>query len=130
VPQRILRKQLRRTLRDASAAARRERELCGLLVETGHFLTLVRVRNTSRRKGSFALRRGRWSQIERAARTIGAAVVGTYHSHVASDARPGDGDIRGAYSGDFMLILDTVDRTARLWRIRKGRAYPVKFELV
>jgi proteasome lid subunit RPN8/RPN11 len=130
MPQRILRSQLRSTLRDASSAARRERELCGLLVDTGHFLALVRVRNTTRRKSGFALDQERWSQIERAARTLGATVVGTWHSHVVSEARPGDGDVRGAYSGDLMLIFDTVGGIARLWRIRRGRAYPVKFGLI
>jgi hypothetical protein len=29
-----------------------------------------------------------------------------------------------------MLIFDTVAKAARLWRIRAGRAYPVKFVLI
>ena len=130
MPHRILRAQLHRALRDAAAAARSWREVGGLLVDTGYFLRLVPVRTTSRREWSFALHRGQWLRVERGAKAIGALVVGTYHSHVAGEARLGDRDIRGAYSGDLKLIFDTVGKRARLWRIRGGRAYAVKFELI
>ena len=91
---------------------------------------LVPVINTSTRKGSFAMHRREWSRIERAARVIGASVAGTYHSHLLSEARPGDGDLQGACDGDLMLILDTVGKTARLWRVRRRHAYSVNFELI
>jgi proteasome lid subunit RPN8/RPN11 len=104
-------------MRDASSAARRWREVCGLLVDTGYFLRLVPVMNGTRREGGFLIRRRDLLRVERAARTTGVRVVRAYHSHVVSQARPGDGDPQGGYR-DFMLILDAVDKTARLWRVR------------
>jgi proteasome lid subunit RPN8/RPN11 len=109
--------------------ARRHREIAGLLVDSGTSLWLVELRNTSRRRGTFVLHRGDWAAAERAAKRLGFTVAGTFHSHVVSEAVPSPGDIRGAIDGELMLILDTVARKVRLWRITRGKARPLFHDL-
>jgi len=113
----------------ASREAKRHREIAGLLVDSGTFLWLVELRNTSRRPGSFALHRGDWASARRAAKSLGFTIAGTFHSHIVSAPVPSPGDIRGAIDGELMLILDTVNRKVRLWRIARGKAQPVFHDL-
>jgi hypothetical protein len=49
---------------------------------------------------------GDWKNIEEAATTLGSQVVGTFHSHVIGEPIPGATDIRGAFDGHAMIILD------------------------
>ena len=84
------------------------------------------------RLGSSCLHRGDWRAIERSADHLGLEMAGTFHSHVASEPIPGGGDIRGAHEGDLMLILDPASSCPKvaLWRIGRGKAYPVACELL
>lgn len=124
-------KHLREVLRLAVETAEPGgREICGVIVDSGHCLELVRTRNKARQPGSFALSPVRVKKIRRAARKLGHRVVGAFHSHPVSEAEPGPSDIRGARRGELMLILSCWDREARLWRIGKGRAHPVRLECV
>jgi proteasome lid subunit RPN8/RPN11 len=111
---------LQKLLRKALINARSLREIAGLIVGAGRFLSLIEVRNTARRLGSFQLHLGDWRKVKQACKTLGLSVSGTFHSHVASDAIPSRGDIEGANDGDLMLILDATGMEFALWRI-KGR---------
>jgi proteasome lid subunit RPN8/RPN11 len=119
-----------KNVRAISARARRLakelREVCGLLVDHGGLVALVETRNKSRRSGSFWIHPVDWKNVERAAGVLGSRVVGTFHSHVASDPVPGTGDIRGALPGHAMVIVDATTGELRAWRIRRGRAYRLR----
>src|SRR4051794_25437894 len=109
--------------------ARDFREVCGLLVDHGGLVTLVETRNKSRRAGSFWIHPIDWKAIERAAALLGSRVVGTFHSHLASDPVPGNGDIRGAVHGHAMVIVNATTGELRAWRIRSGRAYRLRHQV-
>ncbi len=110
--------------------AGRGREVCGLLIDNGHFLQIRETRNISKRKGSFQLDMREVNSICRAAEKLGSKVVGTFHSHIAWFPKPGESDIRGAEEGSLMLIIDSMDRQIGLWRISHARAYARHFELI
>ena len=101
-----------------------------MLVSHGGIIGLCELRNLSRRRGHFELRIADIRAATRAATTIGSEVVGTWHSHVVSEARPSPGDIADAQDGSLMLIIDTISREAALWRLRSQRAYRVRFDTI
>jgi proteasome lid subunit RPN8/RPN11 len=120
---------VRAIARRARRLARDLREVCGLLVDHGGFVSLVETRNKSRRACSFWIHPADWKSIERAAAVLGSEVVGTFHSHPVSEAVPGKGDVRGAVDGHAMVIVDAVSGELRAWRIRKGRAYRLRHRI-
>jgi proteasome lid subunit RPN8/RPN11 len=120
----VARHQIERLFRRARVSARSLREIAGLIVADGCYLSLIELRNTSRRPGSFQLHRGEWHKVEKACAVLGLRVAGSFHSHVVSDATPSNGDIRGATDGDLMLIFDAIGQAVRLWKIQKGKASP------
>jgi proteasome lid subunit RPN8/RPN11 len=67
-------------------------------------------------------------QARHAARVLSSSIAGTFHSHVVSEARPGPRDIREARQAAVLLIYDTIAYEWRLWRIRRGRAYELKYD--
>jgi len=84
----------------------------------------------SRRRGSFEIRRADVAKARQAARVVASRLAGTFHSHLVSEAKPGPRDIREALHGALMLIYDTVGREWRLWRIRRGRVYELRYDQV
>jgi proteasome lid subunit RPN8/RPN11 len=116
-------------LREACRAVRAipGTEICGMIVDTGFHLSLVRVRNVSRRVGSFILSRPDVRRIVAAAKILEQEVVGTFHSHPAALATPGKSDIANAVDDSLMLIFECTARCGRLWRIRGGRARELDF---
>ena len=117
-----------RCQRKALRQARSLREICGVLVAKGRFLFLVETRNAETRLGSFKINRREFLALVRNARGLGCKVVGTFHSHVASDPIPSSGDLQGANAGELMLILDPTGRRVAIWRIEtKLRASRVPF---
>ena len=126
---RIGRRNLRHLMRIAIDAGEKYREICGMIIDDGCVLRLVRVRNASRQIGSFFITASDLKTVARAARRLGYKVVGTFHSHPISDAKPGYTDCRAGVPGRLMLVIDCIGREARLWRImRNRRAYPLRFK--
>jgi desampylase len=121
--------QYRQLLREARDVARRRpgAEICGLLVHTGYHIAFAQTRNISRRAGGFVLSPSDVRKIVAAAKILGQEVVGTFHSHPAALATPGDSDIEHAVDDSLMFIFDCVGSEGRLWKIRRGRARSVKF---
>ena len=110
--------ELKAAVREAVALARKNhRETCGLLIDSGYAIELVAVRNTARRPGHFVFDARQVRALQRAARLIGHEVLGTYHSHPVSPPRPGRGDIEGTLNDSLMLIIDCIEREARLCSI-------------
>jgi proteasome lid subunit RPN8/RPN11 len=129
--QRVLERQFRDVLRHAVVLARAEhKEVCGLLVDNGYFLEMLEVKNVSRRPGSFLLSLRDARKLEQAASLVGNKVVGSFHSHVLGLAKPGKADIQGSQDGEIMLIIDTLDREAKLWRIKNGRVRELRLEFL
>ena len=126
------RTQYRRFLREARRQARETpgAEICGLIVHTGHHLSFVQVRNTSRRPGSFQLS---WPDVRRivaASKILQQEVVGTFHSHPAYIASPGPSDIAQAADDSLMFIFDCIGNEGRLWHIKHSRSRELTFKFL
>jgi proteasome lid subunit RPN8/RPN11 len=106
------------------------REICGLLVDNGFFLELVLLENKVRRGGGFAFYVKQVRKIQAGAKALGHEIVGTFHSHPAYVATPGESDIAGALDNSLMLIIDVCGKACVLWRIRSGRATKLPLKLV
>lgn len=65
----------------------------------------------------FEMRRSEIQAVQRAIERNGQRVLGSFHSHPVSKAKPGSGDIgKGFYRG-VELIYDVCGRYVRLWRL-------------
>lgn len=127
---RLHRRELRRLMSRAVGKAGRGWEICGLLIDNGYFLQMRETRNLSRKQGSFVLDFREINMIRRSSERLGLKVAGTFHSHISWFAKPGEADIQGADDGALMLVMDTMDKDVKLWRIRNNRACAVTFELI
>ena len=108
MPVRLYARDVRSTVAGARRAARRLREVCGLLVDHGGLVRMVPTPNRSKEPCSFWIGRQDWRRVEKAAVTLGSRVVGTYHSHVVSHPVPGAGDLRmnlGQWLGFMVTVL-------------------------
>jgi proteasome lid subunit RPN8/RPN11 len=127
----IIKIDLSRTVREAKRAARNDgKEICGLLIHNGHFIELMRTINISENSGKFEFDVKQVRAIKRAADLLGHEIVGTFHSHPVSEARPGPGDIEGAVDDSLMLIVDCMGDEARLWKIKDGQARRMRMEII
>jgi len=130
-PYRIVQRELRDLLRLAVHLGKDDREICGLIVDNGWSLELVRLPNRTRRRAAFRMTADDIKVVQRAARRLGHQVIGSFHSHPAYFARSGPGDIRDGEIGSLMLVLDCIGRETRLWRIgRKRSVHEVPLEFI
>lgn len=84
------------------------------------------VRNSARRLGAFEMVPSWWRIALRSNAVAAGQVVGTYHSHPASPAEPGEGDIARTWDGALNLIFAPWGKRVRLWQVRGGCAYPIR----
>jgi proteasome lid subunit RPN8/RPN11 len=128
---RLMKQPLRKLINQAAKVSRNNgREICGLLIDNGHFLECLQVENTITHGGSFAFNMKDTNNIEKAAALLGHSIVGTFHSHPFSLAQPGDTDISEIVGPALMLIIDCLNKEERLWRIVREKAREVQFELL
>ena len=108
--------------RGYAAQQRGALEVCGLAgADRRRRVFLVFVNNGSRVAAHFEIG---WEEVRVAKeriRTAGGRLLGMFHSHPASEAVMGPGDIRGHCTGDFHLIYDVCGTHARLWRVVRGK---------
>jgi proteasome lid subunit RPN8/RPN11 len=104
------------------------REIAGLIVDNGFNLDFIRCKNASRRSGSFSFVEKEVQSVVVTVERLGREVVGTFHSHPASTAEPADSDIEYAPDDSLMMIIDCTAGKTALWRVRGGRARPVKLK--
>ena len=97
------------------AKSKGNREVCGLIVDDGKSLDLEFCENIA--KGG-----GKWQisvdeQNEKMIKNVnkGKEIVGTFHSHPLSEAKPGDADIKNNHG--LMLIRDVIGCETKLWKI-------------
>jgi proteasome lid subunit RPN8/RPN11 len=127
----VIKKDLTEAIRKARKTARNGgREIAGLLIHNGHFMELLEIRNTYRKGGHFQFDEKQIKTIMKAVKELGHRIVGTFHSHPAYIAKPGEGDIRAAVEDSLMLVIDCIGSEARLWRIKGGKARSVNMEIL
>jgi len=126
----ILRSELRSLIKRALADSKRGKEIAGLIVDNGYYLELVICRDKSRRTGDFSFYHEEIRSIVAAAKRLGHDVVGTFHSHPAALAEPGDSDVASAQNGSLMLIIDCLSREVALWRVKDNRARKLPLQLL
>ena len=128
----FLKSQFNHVLREArrSASATPGTEICGLLVDTGGFLSFVQTRNASPCVGSFVLWRPDVRRIVAAVKVLAQEVVGTFHSHPGGEPIPSASDIRHAVDDSLIFIFDCIGRGGQLWKVKGGRARRVSFGFV
>jgi [CysO sulfur-carrier protein]-S-L-cysteine hydrolase len=121
---RIIRQDLLQAIRKARKVARDEegREICGLLVHNGHFIEIHETANIAEETGKFHFDMKQIKALKRAVGLLGHEIVGIFHSHPASEAKPGPGDLKGALDDSLMLIIDCIGSEALLWKIKDGKA--------
>ncbi len=114
---------LPRTVRDDVVAHARDAapaECCGLLVgTTDSIVAAVRAANLSDNPARFLLDPADHIRARRAARERGLDVIGFYHSHPHSDARPSPTDLAEASYPDHIYLIVGVNGEAddvRLYR--------------
>jgi [CysO sulfur-carrier protein]-S-L-cysteine hydrolase len=125
----LLKSEFARLLRAAVRASRQRpgTEICGLLIDTGRHLRFVQTRNICRRRGGFAFSAPEVRRLVAAISSSGQEVVGTFHSHPVGLPSPGPSDVEHAVDDSLMFLFDCIGRRGRLWRIREGRAQPLRF---
>jgi len=124
----------RRRLHDRAyrAQQRDQSEVCGTLMCTRSGVLRLRfLKNQSERPGHFEIGSAELRALRQSKNGTRLRVFGTFHSHPITHAVPGHGDIRGARTGELMLVYDVCGREARLWRIvrRKGNKTAVQLTL-
>ena len=126
----IIEKDLKCLVRKARRLGNSGHEVCGILIDNGHYIDLLEVKNRARSLGRFVINHRQLDLIEVSAKALKYKVAGTFHSHPASCAKPGESDILGADNGSLMLIIDCIGNEAKLWRIKDNKARLVKFNLM
>lgn len=127
---RVLAKQLTSVIKaSVQAAVGGGKEVCGLLIDNGYFLELIPLRNR-RKAGGFAFYPREVRKIEASVLAVNHRIIGTFHSHPMSVAKPGDGDIAGAPDDSLLLIVDAIKRSCALWRVRDGAAQRLRFKVL
>ena len=121
---------LRAITRIAVQEAKNDAEICGLLIDNGYFIEIIRAHNKSRSGGSFSFYFKEIRGIRNFCKRLGYQLVGTFHSHSADFAVPSTSDIENSVDGQLMLIIDAMRKKAVLWRIKKKRARKVKYHPV
>ena len=108
----------------------RPRECCGVLVgRDDEILRALEARNLADDPNRYLLDPADHIAIRRNARAAGLAVVGFYHSHPHSAARPSGTDrAEAAYPDHFYLIVG--DDAVRLFRLTAGNFVEAPFVTV
>lgn len=128
---RILKKQLNNMLSQSVSSARKDgSEICGLLIDNGYFIELIRCKNKSKKGGGFQFYFNEINLLKKAVGKLDHEIIGTFHSHPYYLAEPGESDIANALDDSYMLIFDALDKEACLWHIKKLKKRKIKFILI
>ena len=106
------------------------REICGFLIDNGYYLHLWLTKNRRKTPGGFSYYTGEVNELEKITKRLGIEIVGTFHSHPASEAVPGPNDVKYAENDSLMLIFDCIGNEGRLWHIKDGQYRKKKIELI
>jgi proteasome lid subunit RPN8/RPN11 len=99
-------------------------EACGYLAgNSGNITRYYPLTNIDGKEDHFAFDPQEQFATQKAARQEGLRIIGIYHSHPASSARPSEEDIRLAYDPTVVYVIISLmggTRTMRGFHIRKG----------
>lgn len=99
-------------------------EACGYLAGFGErVVRRYAMTNTDRSEEHFALDPQEQFSVMKAMREEGMSIIGVYHSHPASQARPSAEDIRLAYDPTIVYVIVSLHggtRSVGGFRIRQG----------
>lgn len=115
--------------------ARREApiEACGYLAGQGDTVThYFPMTNVDHSPEHFSFDPKEQFAVIKAARNEGLTLLGNFHSHPETPARPSEEDIRLAYDPDITYVigsLATAEFTVRAFQIQNGTATPVPLEV-
>ena len=123
---------LPRAVRDDLVAHARETapaECCGLLIGTAtEIVAAVRAANLADNPARFLIDPKDHIRARREARAVGLDVVGFYHSHPHSDARPSPTDLAEASYENYLYLIVALTEAAaevRLYRFT-GRSFELE----
>ena len=106
------------------------KEICGLLVDNGYFIEMIRLKNKEKKSGGFSFYVKEAEFIEKACKRMNHEIIGTFHSHPYYIAKPGKADIAAAFEIEIMLVIDVMDKNARLWLINNKKLKELQFEMI
>lgn len=115
--------------------ARREQpnEACGYLLGRGEEISVNHpMTNADHSPEHFSFVPQEQFAAVRAAREQGLKIIGNWHSHPATPARPSDEDIRLAYDENityFILSLAADEPVLNAFSIRQGRAEKLSYDI-
>lgn len=115
----------------AEARAGAPIEVCGVLGADGDVVSaVVPLTNVAASETYYSIDPAEQFAAYRLVRDEGLSVIGAYHSHPASPARPSETDIAEAYDpGGLYVIVSLADTPdVRAWRIADGVATEVDIE--
>jgi proteasome lid subunit RPN8/RPN11 len=129
---RLLNNHVASVLEAASAATEStaSAEICGLLIDNGYFIELIKVRNKSKGWGSFSFYVNEINLLEKAVRLMGHEIIGTFHSHPYGTSSPSKSDILNTNDDSYMLIIDVTRSELGLWYIKDSDKTQIEFELI
>jgi proteasome lid subunit RPN8/RPN11 len=108
-------------------------EACGYLAAAeGVIVEAIRLRNVDASKEHFSFDPAEQFAVVRSIRKSGRALLGVYHSHPASPARPSQEDIRLAFDAGLSYVIVSLaesDPVMRSFRIRSGETEPEEIEI-
>jgi [CysO sulfur-carrier protein]-S-L-cysteine hydrolase len=108
------------------AHARKEApiEACGYLMGSEDFITrAVAITNAEGREDHFTFDPKEQFEAYRTAQDLGVEIIGAYHSHPASPARPSAEDVRLAFDPAMLYVIASLmegGATVKAFRIREG----------
>lgn len=127
----FLKQQLSSILRLSKIAAKNGgREVCGLLLDNGHFVEIVQLTNRVKEGGGFAFLKREIRLIEKFEAISYHKIVGTFHSHPYYLAKPGENDIENAVDGSVMMIIDVIGKQIGVWRILQKQAQAMDYKIL
>ena len=101
-------------------------EACGyLLGEEGSITTALPMTNADGREDHFTFDPKEQFDAYKKARSWGVRIIGAYHSHPATPARPSAEDIRLALHPELLYVIVSLagnERTIKAFWIREGKA--------
>ncbi|MBI5232042.1 MAG: M67 family metallopeptidase [Coriobacteriales bacterium] len=115
----------------AQANADAPLETCGILAGTdGEVSALYPVRNAAASATYYSIDPAEQFATYTTIRESGAEVIGVYHSHPASPARPSATDIADAHDPEALYLIISLlgEPTVRAWRIAEGVTDEVTIE--
>lgn len=115
----------------AEARAGAPLEVCGVLAADGEGVSAVYpLTNTAASETYYSLDPEEQFAAYQQARAEGLDVVGAYHSHPASPARPSETDIAEAHDpgGVYVIVSLAATPDVRAWRIADGVTTEVEIE--